>query len=365
MKKLLGIYIFILFLYSIFSYSFVDVNLSFLKFLYSGLYLTHRIEIGIIYSIFVLFLFLVFFVLQKNIYLIVEYKSSISLLIVVFTFFSYPGALSFDIFNYITTAKVAYFYYENPYIIYPIEFINEPYLEFTRAANKLALYAPLWILLSAIPFYLGLGNFLLTLFSFKIFIAGFYLATVYIMSKMDKTAALTFALNPLVIIETLMSSHNDIVMVFFAILAFYLLKKHSILSQISLICSVLIKYATVFLIPVFILAFNKKIRSEKVYLYAAISMTIIFLLSPLREELYPWYAIWIIGFTSFLHKNKLIQYIVFFSSIGLMLSYIPYIMTGNYFGTTPALKIILTSIPMLLFLIYVFLSRFVRKQVFK
>ena len=40
----------------------------------------------------------------------------------------------------------------------PIEIPNEPYLAFTRAANKTALYGPVWILLTAIPHLLGQGD---------------------------------------------------------------------------------------------------------------------------------------------------------------------------------------------------------------
>lgn len=357
MRKLFGIYIFILFLFSTFTYTFVDINLSYLKILYSGLYLTHRIEIGIIYSFLIISLFAIFFVLQKNISQLVNYKSSNILLIAATSLFSYPGALSFDIFNYITTAKIAFFYYENPYVVYPIEFISEPYLAFTRAANKLALYAPFWIILSAVPFYVGLGNFLLTIFSFKIFIAAFYLGTVYIISKMDRVAAILFALNPLVIVETLFSSHNDIVMVFFALLAFYFLKRNGWLSWIFITFSILIKFATIFLIPVYLLTFFKKLHNEKVYFYAAVSMMVVFFLSPVREELYPWYAIWVIVFGVFLHKNKFFQNLVLFLSLGLMLRYVPYIMTGNYFGVTPILRVLLTTIPLAVYLIYAKLQR--------
>jgi hypothetical protein len=286
------------------------------------------------------------------------------LLIIFAGIFAYPAALSFDIFNYITTARVAFFYQENPYIIYPIEFLNDPYLEFTRAANKTALYGPFWILLTGIPHFAGLGNFILTLFFFKAFIALFFIGTVYIMRKIDKTAAFFFILNPLVIIESLVSSHNDIVMMFFAILSIYLFfqKKH-IFSFFSIIGSVLIKFASIFLLPVYLgmikdRIIGRKINQEKAFKYSAIFMFIIFLLSPLREEMYPWYAIWFIVFTSFLHKNKFLQNLVLVFSFGLMLRYIPYMATGDYFGTTPVIRNILMISPVLIFFLATWLKRY-------
>jgi len=357
MNKLAIIFISILFLFSIFTYSFVDVNLVYFKPLYSGLYLTWRGVLAVIFAAFISVLFLCYFFIYKNVSLYEKKLKKIIILIALTTLFSYPAALSFDIFNYITTAKVAFYYHENPYVVYPNEFVNEPYLAFTRATNKLALYAPLWIILSGVPFSLGFGNFILTLLSFKVFILLFYLATVYLISRMDRVAAIVFALNPLVIIETLVSSHNDIVMVFFALLGLSLIKSNKGLALSSLVASILIKFATIFVIPIFVISQFNKITQSKVYFLAALSMFVIFLLSPIREELYSWYAIWFIVFTCFLHKNKYLQNIVIFLSFGLMLRYIPYIATGDYFGSTPIIRIVLTIIPVGGYLIYAFIKK--------
>lgn len=357
MSKTLWIYIALLGGFTIFSYAFVDKNLIYLKSLYSGLYLNNRTELSFIFVLLVTSLFSVYYFIAKDVESVVKVLPKLLAGIVMATFLSYPAALTFDIFNYITTAKVAYFYHENPYLIYPIELTGEPYLLFTRAANKLALYGPVWIALTAIPFYLGFGNFVLTLFSFKLLIVVFYLATVYVMFKMDKRAATIFALNPLVIIETLVSSHNDIVLVFFAILAYYLIK-NQIVSGLLLVASILIKFATAFLVPVYLLALFGKLRESRLYFLSALSMVVIFSLSPLREELYPWYAIWFLAFTAFL-RNKFIQNLIIVFSFSLMLRYIPYMATGNYFGTTPMIRVILTTLPVG---IYLFVSYF-KKQI--
>lgn len=367
MNIAMSIFVLTLILFSVFTYSFVDINLSYLKSLHTGLYLNHRVLLTVIYSI------LIFILFASSYFLRINLKSGtnsrinldkIILLIILATIFAYPAALTFDIFNYMTTAKVAFFYQENPYIIYPIEFLNDPYLAFTRAANKTALYGPFWILLTGIPHLAGLGNFILTLFSFKAFIALFYIGTVHLMRKLDKAAALFFALNPLVIIESLVSSHNDIVMVFFANFSLYLFfQKKFISSILSIIASVLIKPATLFLAPVFLgmikdKIIGKKINQTKAFTYMAIFMFVIFLLSPFREELYPWYAIWFITFTSFLHKNKFLQSLILVFSLGLMLRYIPYMATGNYFGLTPIIRNLLLMTPVAIFLAFTWLKRY-------
>ncbi len=360
MRFLVPVFILTLVLFSILTYFFIDINLLYLKGFYTGLYFNQRLLLSIIYSILIFILFGCFYFLINNTDRLKLQLNKLILFVVLVTLVAYPAALTFDIFNYITSAKVTFFYKENPYVVYPIEFTNEPYLVFTRAANKTALYGPFWILLTGIPYFLGFGNFILTLFSFKTFIAVFYIGTIYLIKKLDKNAVLFFALNPLVIIESLVSSHNDIVMIFFTLLAFYLVGNKKLLSPIAFAGSVLIKFSTGFLLPVYFLSFFNKIKKEKIYTYAATSMFIVFLLSPLREELYPWYAIWFIAFTAFLHENKFLQNLVLVFSLGLMLRYIPYMATGNYFGPTPVVRNVLMIIPPAFYLIYLWARKIFR-----
>lgn len=360
MKKILFI-IYALFLLSLtlFSYLFIDPNLTYLKNAYSGFAFSHRREVTILYVL-IIFLFFIFYFLflwllnKKKI----SYKD-IRLLIlttVALLFFSYPAMLSFDIFNYIATAKVLFFYHENPYIIMPIEFANDPLLSFTHAANKIALYGPLWIVLTAIPNFLGSGNFLIILFSFKLFVILFYLGITLLIFKISKNllSVSLFALNPLVVIETLVSGHNDIVMMFFALFSFFLLmRKRSItIALISFVISVFIKYATIFLLPVFIYACWKTIQKRtinwtKIFYFSSLLMFLAFLLSPVREEIYPWYAIWFLAFVSLIPQKRMLLYILLAFSFSLLFRYVPFMYLGTHFGLTPSFKIILTVIPAL------------------
>jgi hypothetical protein len=271
--------------------------------------------------------------------------------------------LSFDIFNYIATAKVLFFYHENPYVIMPIEFVGDPLLSFTHAANKIALYGPSWISISAIPYFTGFGNFLVTLFSFKLFVSIFYLGTVYLIWKISKNllSVSFFALNPLVIIETLVSGHNDIVMIFFSLCSFYILmnKKNIILAIIFFMLSIFVKYSTIFLFPLFIYIVWKTIRKRsinwtKIFYFSSFLMLVAFLLSPIREEIYPWYAIWFLPFVSIVFQKKILVYISLALSFGLLLRYVPFMLLGTHFGVTPFLKTAVTFIPVFFVIIYIF-----------
>src|SRR3990167_2891549 len=174
MKKLIIIlYSAFLFSFTIFSYVFIDPNLSYLKDFYSGFALSNRLPTTFFYSLSVLIFFIFYGIfIYLGIKKKLNYKDVFTLIGVtaVILFFSYPAMLSYDIFNYIATSKVLFFYNENPYVVMPIEFLNEPFLSFTRATNKIALYGPVWIVLTGIPYFLGIGNFIVTLFSFKLLV---------------------------------------------------------------------------------------------------------------------------------------------------------------------------------------------------
>ncbi len=376
MKKLaLFLYAIFLFLFTLFSYFFVDSNLLYLKDLYSGLTYSNRFLITTFYTafIFIFFGFYGFFIwlgVRKKL----RFKDVFILISITVggLVSSYPAMLSYDIFNYITTSKVLFFYSENPYIIMPVEFIGDPFLSFTHAANKIALYGPIWILLTAIPYLLGLGNFIITLFSFKIFIALFYVATPVLIWKISKKIIplILFAFNPLVIIETLISGHNDIIMMFFILLSFFLsMRKKVSWGILFFLLSILIKYSTLLLIPVFFFVVwrivkKHEINWESIFYYCALLMMLGFFLSPIREEIYPWYAIWFLSFSFLIPNKKLLLYISIAFSFGLLFRYVPFMFLGTYAGITPLIKLMVTFVPAILVSFYIILKMKLWERIF-
>lgn len=361
------LYIFVLFLFLLFSYLFVDPNFLYLKSFYTGFYFTYRNLATLIYVLFISLFFgfyiLFLYKIKRKIINISETKLLIVVTVVIL-FVTYPAILSHDIFNYTTTAKVLYYYKENPYIVMPIEFVNEPFLLYTHAANKIALYGPSWLALTYFPHLFGFGNLLLTIINFKLINVMFFLATIYLIWKISKNifSVSLFALNPLVLIETLVSNHNDIIMMFFALLAcFYIFKRKIFFAFICLFLSILIKYSTVFLLPVFIYTSWKMINKEKIntnifFLFASISMFVVFLISPIREEIYPWYAIWFLTFLSFIISNKYTLFLSIIFSFSLLLRYIPFMFYGTHFGSTPAIKFLVTFAPVTFFTLIYFIK---------
>ena len=358
MKRLLFIgYILILLLMTIFSWGFVDANFP-VKFLpaFNALIFSHRdISTAIYTSLEIaLFIFYGFFVrLASKKKTDPTFVKTLIILTIIILFFSWP-AFAYDIFNYIATAKLTFFYHENPYLVMPIEIPNEPLLTFMHASNKVALYGFVWILITAVPWFLGASNLLLTVFTFKALEVVFYLVSLILLWKLsnkDQKALAFFGLNPLVTNETLISAHNDIVMMALTLASFYFFqKKRSWLAVFLLFLSIFIKFATLALIPVFIYLFylqhkGLKINWDKVWKWSAILMYVPFFLSPLREEIYSWYLIWPLTFTALALREELLAWITAGFSFGLPLRLAPFLFTGSWGGETPLIKKIITSVP--------------------
>lgn len=359
MSKQLFLYSVFLLLFSLFTYLFIDTNLIYLHGLYTGFYSSNRIITTSVYLLLVslFFIFYLYFLKKK---ITSELHKKFIIVSLLFLIFSYPAILSYDIFNYLATAKVTYFYKENPYLVMPIEFQGDPMLLFTRAANKFALYGFSWTALSGIPFILGFQNFLAQVFLLKGMVGLFYLGLVYILHKITKSwdTILIFSLNPLVLMETFISAHNDIVMMFFALSAFYFLKKkHIFLAFALLSVSIFVKFSTIFLLPIFIYVLytyikKKDINWNRIWFYSAILMFSVFLLAPLREEIYPWYAIWFLPFISLLKGFRKLKILSMSLCFGLLLSYVPYMLLGHYLYPVPFLKTSLVVFPVLCTFLY-------------
>lgn len=350
-------YIVVLLLLTVLSWGFVDANLPLktFQFLYDLVHFQRQWAVSIysllIIALFVFYGFILWFV-EHKLFNLRQIITLIGITIGVL-FFAFPG-LSYDIFNYIATAKVTFFYKENPYLVMPIEIPNEPMLAFLHAANKTALYGPVWILLTGIPFILGLGDLFVTIFAFKAWILVFYVALVWLIWKISNHSlrALTlFALNPLVVIETLIGAHNDAVMMFLALASFYFFKHNRItLSLILLLLSAFIKFATLFLFPIYAYLLylrwnNAKTDWQQVWRWSALAMYLIFFLSPLREEVYSWYLIWPLTFVVLIKGESLLLWLSLGFSAGLLFRISPFIYTRSWGGITPLIKKIVTFVP--------------------
>ncbi len=275
---------------------------------------------------------------------------------------SYP-AFSRDLFNYMFTAKTVLVYQRNPYAIAPIAFGGvDPWLSFLHWTHLPSAYTPLWIVLTLPAYLLGFRYFLVTLWNMKILVALFYLLCTWMIGKImegeDPEKAvysmILFGLNPLVIIESLVSAHNDIAMMAVALVAVYLFSGRKFTAFFVLSISAALKLMTGMLLPVFLLGLRQRIHLRVASL-VAMSIGLTFVL--LRREIQPWYFVWILPFVSLLPRRPWLMTIALASSLGLLLRYAPYLYYGHWNDPVPFLKRWGTIVPILAAALYLFLKK--------
>ena len=319
------LYSIILVLFSAFSYNLVDPNITFINhpawtefrnfMVYWGYY--RREVTSIIYIVFVILLFGVHFLLIKQSDKFSAKKLAFITSLVLL--FSYP-LLSHDFFNYMFDAKIFTYYHQNPYLKKALDFPKDPWIRFMHWTHRTYPYGPVFLALSLIPSFLGFGKFLPSYILFKLFFISAYLLSVWLLNKTSRRLAITFATHPLVIIEGLINSHNDLIGVALAIAGlYYLERKNHILGRVLLLLSGGIKYLTT---PLIIISGKSKIR------WLVLSSTILILgwLS-FRQEIQPWYFLTLFAFL------PIFQGIIDRSNLflmGLTFSYYPYIRFGGW-----------------------------------
>jgi hypothetical protein len=257
--------------------------------------------------------------------------------------FSY-NAFSYDIFNYIFDAKIVTHYHANPYQHKALDYPGDPMLSFMRWTHRVYPYGPVWLGITIPLSFIGFQVFLLTFFIFKLLMAASYIGCAYFIGKVfQKTAPekevfglVFFALNPLVLIEGLVSGHIDIVMMFFSAWALYLLiTKKYITSYITLVVSIGIKFVTGFLLPVFVLLSyyqknHKTVPWDFVFGLATVLMTVGVIVESHQSTFQPWYVLAILPFAVFIAHRYIVLIPSVIISFMAVLNYVPFLLTGNW-----------------------------------
>ena len=160
----------------------------------------------------------------------------------------------------------------NPFFNTPEVISQDPLYPVIFWKTVTTAYGPLWSLLSSFLVTLTGRSVLLNIVGFKSALLIFHLGTGLVIyrlaSKIDseKSKYITFLylFNPYIIFMNLIENHNDIVMVFFLILAFYLLVKNKfLLSTVALSLSIATKYIPILFFPLFFIYIYKKIPTFK------------------------------------------------------------------------------------------------------
>jgi len=189
-----------------------------------------------------------------------------------------------DVFFYMGNGRAIDKYNVNPYTtsVSEIEDLDTTDVLLKTVGNQKEykfVYGPVFLTICGLLNRISFSSVALFLYEFKILNFIMYLATTFLIYKLTsrKKLAVCFAFNPLVLLEVLVNVHNDIFVVFFALLGIWFIKEgqkieetsalETIKSEMMFIDGLLflaiaacIKYIVIAIVPFLILY---KIRNEK------------------------------------------------------------------------------------------------------
>jgi len=203
-----------------------------------------------------------------------------------FTLFFFHPVISNDIYIYISQGRLISHGQINPYFHPYADFQNDPLfgqINTPWANNHTSVYGPIFLLVSTLITWLGGNSFIITLFLFKAAFIILNIACAYLVLKISADIKMFFlyAWNPLILFEFAANGHNDVITIFFVLISILFLfknkeknQKYFLLSYFFLLLSVLIKYITLPLLPIFIIVTSQfyRNRNEKLFYWLKISI---------------------------------------------------------------------------------------------
>ena len=182
-----------------------------------------------------------------------------------------------DVFYYLGIGRLGSEYNQNPYYVTITDFVesqNDIPLEKDTVlmqgylndwADTTVVYGPIWTVICQFAATLSFGNIDIGILVFRIINILIHILNCYIFYKISnkKIFSVMYGLNPYMLIEGIMSVHNDIFVVCFILLALYFLvkKKKIVIAVAFLAIASAIKYFAILLLPLFIIYY---FRHEKV-----------------------------------------------------------------------------------------------------
>jgi hypothetical protein len=286
--------IFISFLYIILFIYLPKINLikdiNFSTNNYYALYKRSEIFSQTIIILFVIFiLYCLFFYGIKNNFFEIKFKR-LFLFSVIVSFFSiivFP-IFSSDIFYYICSDRVFAIHHLSPFTNTYASLSGDYFQDIFHGYSwetHLNNYGPIFILLSSIPVLLFSKNLFLSIVLWKFICIIINIINGYLVYKITKSEKIYFlyAFNPLLIFELCLNAHNEVLMIFFILLAFfYIFKKPCIknylLSMVFLVLSILTKIFSLVFLPIFFLLMFLGLKSKKQRFQFLIFSTILLLI---------------------------------------------------------------------------------------
>jgi hypothetical protein len=167
-----------------------------------------------------------------------------------------------DIYTNIINGRMAWLYHLNPMVVAPNAVPHDPLYPSVLWRDEPSYYGPVWYLLLAFPTRAVTADFVANLIAFRALLIPFFVGAAYLAGRVagarspryGTAAALLVGFSPLLLWEIIGNGHNDIVMAFFAIFAAErALRRDWTFALPLLALSILSKYATAVLLPLFLI----------------------------------------------------------------------------------------------------------------
>lgn len=183
-------------------------------------------------------------------------------------------AMARDLYHYIMEGRILWHYGGNPLVDVPYQYPSDPFLPVLDRwqLHYATPYGPIWLLLTWLPQTLVGNHPEELLIAYKVLSLVFLFGTAYVVRMIvrevhpghERLGVILLLWNPMILISVALNGHNDSVMMFFALLAVYFaIKRRWSLAMPLLMLSVLTKYVTVLLLPVFLVYALSHGRKER------------------------------------------------------------------------------------------------------
>ncbi len=203
-----------------------------------------------------------------------------AILFQIIVLFSYP-ILSTDIYGYIVSDRLAIVHNSNVWTTKPNAFPEDKFYNLADYTDQVRIYGPVNQGIYAIPTVLSGDDVLTNVLVHKLVVMVFVIASLFVVKKINsdpKILALIFW-NPLLVLETAGSGHNDIIMLFFLLLCYlFFTNKRYLLAGLMAALSVQVKATPLLLLP-FIFIFFIKNTSWKAMLQFFVSFVAVYLIT--------------------------------------------------------------------------------------
>jgi hypothetical protein len=186
-----------------------------------------------------------------------------------------PLVTSSDVFSYIAYARIAVIYHHNPLIAWPASIINDQVVAYIYWVNQPSAYGPVWAIITGflqwVLGFTGSSGIVRMLMTLRFLGLAMHLGSTclvwsisgslqrrsgFLSETQRMRATLSFAWNPLLLFEACVNAHVDVTLLFFILLAIWVLARSSrpsfkayLLAAFLLACATCIKVNVVLLAP--------------------------------------------------------------------------------------------------------------------